>query len=353
MFQQVVALGVMLLSCAAMHAQYQQTDAISHLKPRLFTPSLSEQKLTEVLSDLAKQTGSKLRDRRSKGDDPVITMPAQGRTFWQMAQHLSETLNCRLSIFDNEGPALIDGVSRKQQPVSLDGIVRITLKRWNVQRDEENGIHVATATLDIAWEPRFEPFYLEVRPSRASSGKGTYEISGQGKESIANRHAAEVALRMPAPPRSVRQIDLLEGELRILGPSRMLEFEFADASVARSITQEGVTVAMKPGVRNPWAFDIAIRNPPGGPEFESFQTWLDHNRIQLERMQGGKTETWRPDPNAEELVGMLTAEQASIRYVFEEAQGKGLPKQWSLRYRTPGRIVELPVRFRFADLELP
>jgi hypothetical protein len=347
-----LAISLLLLHCTALWPQ-TDAEALAQLKARPYSPAAPQQKLSDVLAGLAAQTGSPLLDKRSKADDPLVTLPTAPRTFWQTAQHLAEALKCRLSLFENGGPALVDGVSRAQQPISLDGIVRISVKRWTVQRDEETGTHVATATLDVAWEPRFEPFYLEVMPARATFGKEMHDISGQGKESIAHRRATEVTIRMPAPPRSTRQIDLIEGELRFLGPSKMLDFVFPDASVSKSFAQEGVTVAVKPGMRNPWAFDISIRNPPGGPVFESFQTWLDHNRIRLERTQDGKTETWRPDPNAEELIGMLSAEQAAIRYVFEGTQGKGTSRQWSLHYRTPGRIVELPVRFRFANLELP
>ncbi|MBX9680501.1 MAG: hypothetical protein K2X38_17225 [Gemmataceae bacterium] len=354
MRQGAMAFALLLLGCTNAWAQGdEQSRTLGELKARLYAPATPEQKLREHLAQLEKQTGSALADRRSKADDPLIALPQKPRTYWQTAQDLSEALKCRISLFEGNGPALIDGTPAKQQSVVLDGIVRISVRRWMVQRDEETGTHVAAVTLDVAWEPGFEPFYLEVRPAHAKAEKATFDIAGQGKESIAHRRATEITLRMPAPPRSVRQIDVLEGELRILGPSKMLDFVFPDASVAKSLTREGVTVGIKPGTRNRWAFDVAIQNPPGGPVFESFQSWLDHNRIQLERTQAGKAETWRPDPNAEELVGMLTAENAAIRYVFEGTQGKGTPRQWALRYRTPGRMVELPVRYRFTNLELP
>lgn len=354
MQQQILAIAFIVLTCTTGRTQgVGDAAALAELKPRNYAPESLDLKLSEHLATLEKQTGSALIDRRSKKDDPLISLPKKPRTYWQTAQELSEALKCRISLFEGNGPALVDGSPTKQQSVAIDGIVRVSVKRWNVQRDEETGVHVATVTLDVAWEPRFEPFYLEVRPAQAKVDQATCDIAGQGKESIAHRRATEITLRMPAPPRSVRQIDLLEGELRILGPSKMLEFVFPDASAAKSLTQEGVTAAIKPGARNPWAFDVSIQNPPGGPVFESFQTWLDHNRIQLERTRGGKIETWRPDPNAEELVGMLTAENAAIRYVFEDTQGKGTPKQWSVRYRTPAKMVELPVKYRFTNLELP
>lgn len=343
-----------VLTCTTLHAQTESVQkALAELKARPFAAPQGSQPLSVHLAALEKQTGSALADRRSKANDPKIELSAKERNYWEAVRDLAEAVGCGVSLFDPDGPGLVDGRFNKQQPVSIDGIVLVAVKRWTVQRDEEAGSHVAQVTLDIAWEPRFEPFYLEVRPANAVVGEQTFKITGQGKESVAHHRAAEISLRLPAPARSVAQVDSLEGELRFIGPSKMLDFVFPNASAAKSITQEDVTVSMKPGSRNPWAFDMAIVNPTGGPVFESFQTWLDNNRIQLERTQNGKTEVWRPDPNAEELLGMLTAENATIRYVFEGTQGKAPPSQWSLRYRTPGRIIELPVRFKFKNLRLP
>jgi len=353
-FSSLLCASFSVLACTAAGAQeHAGLKAVADLKPRPFVAPQGPQALSVHLAALEKQTGSALLDRRSKANDPKIELKIKERNYWQAVRDIAEAVGCGLSLFDPAGPSLIEGRFNRKQPVSIDGIVLAAVKRWTLVRDEETGSHVAMVTLDIAWEPRFEPFYLEVRPAKAVVGEQTLEIVGQGKESVAHHRAAEITLRMPAPARKVLEVESLAGELRLTGPSKMLDFVFPNASSAKSISQEGVTVATKPGARNPWAFDIAIRNPPGGPVFESFQSWLDNNRIQLERTLNGRTEVWRPDANAEEVLGMLTAENAALRYVFEGTQGKAPASQWSLRYRTPGRIVELPVRFQFGNLPLP
>lgn len=349
----VVSCCVGLLVCGLAHPQDDEVaKALRELNARPFA-SGAPLSLSKILEAVESQTGSPLRDRRTTKSDPVLRLRGNPKTYWEAAAAIADAVGCGLSVYDPAGPALVDGVLPASQSVALDGIVRIALKRWTLVRDEETGTHSAHVALDVAWEPRFEPFYLEVRPAKASVEKKKYDIAGQGRQSVAGRRATEILLRMPAPPRAATHVDALEGELRFVGPSRMLEFAFGDASAPAPASQDGVTVSIKPAPRNPWAFDVAIRNPPGGPVFESFQSWLDNNRIRLERTSNGKKEWWEPDPASEELQGMLTAENAKIRYTFEGTQGKGQPKQWSLHYRTPGRIVEWTARYRFEKLELP
>ncbi len=122
-------------------------------------------------------------------------------------------------------------------------------------------------------------------------------------------------------------------------------------------TQDGVTVKLTQLVagRERWSIDVLIENPPGGPTFESYQSWLDNNKIALVRDENGKKVVWAPDATEEQQLGQVTAERAKIRYHFPIESGKrpGSLADWTLQYRTPGRIVQIEAPFEFRDVPLP
>src|SRR5205085_1589755 len=99
-------------------------------------------------------------------------------------------------------------------------------------RDDEAGTHICTVTLDVAWEPRFEPLYLEVGPMQVTFAADNQrvevqaKVAGQGKISVAGRNALEVDIHLPAAKRSSAAIKTLEGRFQLTGPSKMLTFTF-------------------------------------------------------------------------------------------------------------------------------
>src|SRR5439155_6624548 len=122
--------------------------------------------------------------------------------------------------------------------------------------------------------------------------------------------------------------------LRVIGPSKMLDFTFDKLSPskksdeARSQTRDGVKVTLT-GVKigtERWSVDVLIENPPGGVAFESFQTstWLENNRIAL--VVGD--ERWVPERDAEESLAPLTAARAHIRYYFTLKNRKTALGDW-------------------------
>ena len=177
--------------------------------------------------------------------------------------------------------------------------------------------------------------------------------------SVAGLNATEINLRLPAPPRDCPAIQSLTGTFTLLGPSKMLTFRFDKLKQGQKVaqTKEDVEVSVEPKslVKKFWSFDVAIRNPPGGPRFDSYQAsaWLANNRIFLERNRAGKIEAIPLPANSEKENKPTTARGASLRYRFERDDLPADTKDWSVVYRTPGRIVELTLPFTLKDIPLP
>jgi hypothetical protein len=246
-------------------------------------------------------------------------------------------------------------------PVRYAGIFRCAIKRLGVERDLESGMHFCTLTLEVAWEPRYRPFYLEVIDvavefSADAEGKRLQQKqAGKGYESVVGRVAHEVDLRVNAPKRSSPGIGYLKGKVKTVGPTKMLTFTFGQLKPvrqpgeARVENSEGVRVSLRKVLADEdrWTFEVGLDYPPGGPAFQSYQSWLGNNAIALKR---GK-ERLTPKGNDQRIL-LLTDNRAVIQYFFTPPT-KARIADWTLEYQTPGRIIETSVPFEFRDLPLP
>jgi hypothetical protein len=123
--------------------------------------------------------------------------------------------------------------------------------------------------------------------------------------------------------------------------------------------EKGITVTLRRFTAvdtDRWEVEIGLDYPADGPRFESFQSWLVNNRIYLEKGVGANRQRFQPRP-ADERIVSLTSSRAIVQYYFVESAGKtprlGKPRDWTLVYETPGRIVEVPATFDLHDLRLP
>src|SRR5262249_53577444 len=145
--------------------------------------------------------------------------------------------------------------------------------------------------LEIAWEPRFQPFLIETQPEGLviQDDKGVplaIPEGGKGQAPVAKRLAVTLDLRIPAPKRSSQRLGLLKGNLKATGPSEMLSFTFdklakiTKAAEARKETKEGIAVHLRELQVDDscgdqvWTVGVLLEYPVDGPKFESFQSWL-------------------------------------------------------------------------------
>src|SRR5262249_8811671 len=104
--------------------------------------------------------------------------------------------------------------------------------------------------------------------------------------------------------------------------------------------------------KNPlWTLGFRLGYPPGGPDFESFESWLVNNEIRLQKKVG----TGTVPPNGGFEIDDQTGRRAVARYRFLEEGDVKLrkPEDWKVIYKTPGAMVTVPVPFEFKDLPLP
>jgi hypothetical protein len=358
----------LLLACLFTPAAFVAAggDRPDPLRPKSITFAAKALPLPDALAEITARTGNHVADRRTRKTSPVVELPAGPQTFWPALDALGKQTGIAFSAYRDDGEVALIDATYRPLPVAYAGLFRVAARRLGVALDLEAGSHACTVGLDVAWEPRFQPFYLDVKDvtvtyAAPAGGKPRREsFASPGSVPVAGRSAAEVEIRVPAPDRSCPAIAVLEGNLWAVGPEAMHDFVFKDltslAAKAPPLTQtrDGTRVAVHRArfSRDVLSVEVEIENPKEGPVLESFQSWLDNNRIRLVEAR-----TKRPlAPESNEVLA-LTANRARVVYHFTPAEGQRLPPRglagWELHYRTAGRLVEVREPFRLEKLALP
>jgi hypothetical protein len=335
------------------------------ISPRRVTLRGQGMPLSQALAELAKQTGITVRDRRSLKNDPKLTLNLEGTTFWQAVDAIAAKVGAGVSPYQGDGSIALVDAGPSRVPASESGVFRVSGRRLKLERDLETGVHSFRAYLEVAWEPWFQPFLLEVRSygvtfagsAKASAAAGVRQ--GLGQVPVDGRTAVEVELPARAPTRPSARFASVKGTLAVIGPTKMLTVRFPGLKKQSQTPADGITVALTKLTEldtDHWQVEVSLTYPPGGPKFESFQSWLVNNRIWLEKGTGAGQRRFVPRP-ADQRIDLLTANRAVIQYDFVEEAGKtprlGSPADWALVYQTPGRIVEVTAPFELKDLPLP
>jgi hypothetical protein len=346
--------------------------ANSEFAPKKVTIQEKEIAISKALAELSRQSDNPVEDHRMAKEDVKIRLDLKGVTFWQALDAIAKASDSNVAVFERDNKvALTDGPFRLL-PTSYDGMFRIRIKRMQIAYNLEADSRQALFTMEIAWEPRFQPLFIEGQADDLyiEDEKGrTVELPepNKGQVSTSKRNAVEVVVRTNAPQRSASSLKVLKGKLTVSGPSEMLNFTWDKLATIDSKagyqkkTNKGVGVTLRElgqmgaaGDRV-WTVGLFLEYPADGPKFESFQSWLVNNEIHFVREKDGLKQQMPPN------LGYETDDQsdskALIRYRFgDDSERKvflGKFSDWSLVYKTPGKVVEVPVTFEFRNLNLP
>lgn len=335
--------------------------------PKLFTLQASKISLGKVLTELTRQTGIRVEDRRGE-PDPTIAVDLKGVTFWQALDRIAEAARARVNLYPSSGRITL--VRRPADPsppqVSHDGPFRSALKKVTVSRDLDTGAHTCKIVLEVAWEPRLQPFYLETHPQGLivrDEGNRPVPVPEPGTSlaAVDGRSALTFEVPLPAPPRTASKLALLEGKLTAIGPSKMLTFAFGtleqlhDApatSPQRRLTQQEVTCRVSKVVLadDRWTVQVALDYPPGNTKLESYQSWVVNNELVLVGPAGRRLVA-----NNGYVIDSMSSRRAVVSYNFVDKGRlrRGKPGDWKVVYRTPASVIEMSITFSFKDVLLP
>jgi hypothetical protein len=328
---------------------------LKELEPKLVTLKAKDITLAKAIKAIQDQTGVEIQ---AQADEEKHNLNLDKVPFWQAVDTLAKEWDLRIYLYGRDRKVSLVKNERgyREVPTCHSGLFRLALKRLVLVRDLEDDTAGGVATLEVAWEPRFQGFYLESKTESlvVKDDKGVaLELPrlDRGRSPTPEGIAMQIELPLPALSRKTARIGSISGTLSMIGSAKMLSFTFDKLAKGETQTQENVQVTLKNFIEGKelWTVDVGLKYPPDGPKFESFQTWLLNNQAYLVHKSGKRLEP--AGYEADEQTGAV----ALVRYRFlsEDQKGLGKSNEWKLVYRTPSAIVEVPIKFEFKDVPLP
>ena len=107
-----------------------------------------------------------------------------------------------------------------------------------------------------------------------------------GRTQIAGVAVHSSTVRLAGLTRDSRKIAVLAGEFTVTAAPKMLAFRFDDLTAKPPVAapaQEKVTATLKRFEKDEtvWEAEVEVSYPPGGPVFESFESWTGENQMRL------------------------------------------------------------------------
>jgi hypothetical protein len=332
--------------------------------PRTFALQAATITLDKAVEELQKQTDIAVDLTRA---EPArsFRLDCPRVPFWEALERIARASDHRVA-FSEAGRKihLVGGAEAayRQLPLSVDGPFRLVVKRVMALTDLEQDRNYYEVQMELHWEPHYSVFLVEPPSANvtakdnndrdlpvADAGRGRTPTSGGG---------TQLALRLQDVPRASRTIKLIQGQVSAVGSAALLRFEMpAPGATEQSQTKDGVTVKVRTDFKEGsdlWAAYVAIEYPEGGPMLESFESaaWLADVRASLVSADGKR----RLDVNGGEELVTQTDRTARVNYRWvpdDTTTTLGKPADWKLVVQTPGRFVEVPVRFKLENIPLP
>ena len=357
------ALGALTQPRSQLHAADEPAPGV---KPKLITLKI-DATLEKVLDDI--QTQADVAIDRSKADlTRPVKVDLKNVPFWDALERIAKAADHRIA-FGEQGRTIYllggQGVTYRELPMSVDGVFRTAALQVDAVNDLELERIYYDVLLGLNWEPQFSAFLIEL-PGKditaidnagkhltvAEQGRGRIPASGGGKR---------LTVRFTDVARSARTIAKLEGTLKVIGAERMLRFEFPKLTAGKeeSKTEDQVTVKVEPqddvkSGSDLWTFRVTLEYPENGPQLESFESsaWMADNSAFLVSADNKR----RIDANGGLEVVTQTDRRAVIKYRWVpqgDEKDLGKPADWKLAVRTPSRLIEVPVKFKLENIQLP
>jgi hypothetical protein len=341
---------------------------LEELRPRTWEMTETRKMpLKDALDLLKKSTDLAVADRHLGSKIGEVKVEAGTSRYWQVVESLAKQTNSRLSLYQPDGQvALIDGPISKE-PVDLHGLFRIAVKRISNRLDFDRLTSTGSLGLEIAWEPRFIPYLIEIgklsfQYTPAPNGPpNPTSVAAASPVFVTEKNAKEFEVFFPSPPRSASSIRDLTGQFVVTMPAKLLAFAFKAPKQGDRKVQDSVqlTVSEITQEKERWTVVLTVEVPEAGPQLDSFQTWLGSRAwlsqaiCEFERGAGENKEVLRPKPLETFTVGRQASNRVAVRYRFAVDNNAGTVDSWRLLCRVPGRLVEVTVPFAFAKIELP
>ncbi len=344
-------------------------DAEAHAWIRRCRPHVTlkavDRPLSEILADIAGQTGNKFADFRpqmgQQAGNPRVSVDFTGAPFWTAVDQTLE--KAHLTIYPYAGKDEMGYMARETgglasaNRISTAGPLRFAANQLTATKNLAGGA-AGSLRLDmqVAWEPRLRPIVLQIPLAKlkAIDDRGV-PIAAENPEqqleqslSTPGGSAVEFQIPLVLPPRSAGAIGSIKGTLRALLPGKIETFEFANLKDAVNVEQHraGVVVTVESMRQNGdgWELRMRARFENAGSALETFRNWVYNNEAYLIDAKG------KVIPNGGYQPTLLNKDEVGLAYEFDLPSG---PAGLKFIYKTPAVLSSVPLPFEFKNLPLP
>jgi hypothetical protein len=356
--------GTLFAFTLAMAAERTSVSASLPLAATTITIDRSESTLANVL-DAFRKAGVPVDapglDPKMPLAGPLVTAP-----LWDALETLAKQTGTRIELHDQGKRVSLVKRASNTEPSCVRGPFRIVAKQVDGRRDLASGHTFQDVTLDVHWEPRIPVFRIDSVPTisvaKDDLGNALTASSASAMSPVSGAASHALPVRLMNVPRKACTIADLRGVITVTASDRMLPFAFANlggklpvaGTLPTGVAADGVSASLATwqleelGGKKFWEATLHLSYPAGMPVFQSFETWLGENKLQLVSPRGIAI---APDQSEEPQPGR----EMTVVYRFDTAKVGGTPTDagWSLVYDTPAPLVEFRVPFALKDIPLP
>ena len=199
------------------------TETHRGLMPTTVTLSVSEQPLTEVAAEIARQTGNRLL---VPADAAPVSLSCQQEPFWDVASRLAAVAGGQLMCVDHPPGLAIDQQhppSQSPLPAVISDLLRITVHRIDLLGPDGRAGH--RLILRLAWEPRLSPVMVRLPlPSVVAEAEAGTTIRQPQRTGVIepfltpNRCWVNLPIRLEPPPPGSTVLTSLRGTVELWLP---------------------------------------------------------------------------------------------------------------------------------------
>jgi hypothetical protein len=329
--------------------------------------------VSAALKLLHEKTRIPVEDRRGE-PDTKIDLHLKEVTFWEALDRIATAAGAEVDLYAADGKLALRKRSGRPplkgpQTVSYDGRFRTAIKRITGFIDPETGETAYSATLEVAWEPTLQPFFLDTQPQGLvviddQTQKPLPPISlGHEKPFVFRRNAITFETLLPPPPRGAKALQLVQGKLSVVTPTKMLTFSFDPTldKVEQMLKDKKTPRAERDGVvcevtkvslgSANWSVTVGVPYPPGDAKLDTSQVneWVKTNELALVSADGKS----RVAPASFYIAPV--ADRVSVTYNFDAKDDRLRDKKdaWKLEYHAPAAVIQASFAFTFKDVPLP
>ena len=337
--------------------------------------------LPEVLAEIERQTGNKLRDAReefgAQGEPRTVTLTLERASFWEAADRVLDEARVAVYPYGEEDQlTLIDRPDGKRSRFGR-GVYAGPFRFEPLRVVSTDGLRDANESelrvdLEVAWEPRLRPIALSQLLADLSietdTGMPLGAVTPQQSidlEVSPGSQTLEMVLSLLPAPADAKQIASMRGVMSALVPATRHTFRFekvGQLEQAITLRQGDATITLERFAQQNsiWELHMRMRLDGAGDSLASHRGWVFRNPSYLVDPSGKRFEHagFETTMQTENELGLAYLFDLSGDFSFDDAprdpnSEPADPNTLTWVYETPTGVYTVPVEYEIGPIDLP